>query len=178
MINTGQHKRKYSLAKWEVLCHPKSQGGVGIQNLDTQNKCLLSKWLFKFLNEDGMWQELLRKRYIKNKTNHWIRIFWKSLMNVKYSFLELGLFKIKDGSQTWFWSDTWLGNKPLKDKFPSLFNIVRRKDDSVAQVLGSTPFNISFRPNLVGANLLAWHRIIASVQDLNVVDQKDVFVWG
>ena len=63
-------------------------------------------------------------------------------MNVKDSFLELGSFKIKDGSQTRFWSDTWLGNKPLKDKFPSLFNIVRRKDDSVAQVLGSTPFNI------------------------------------
>ena len=65
-------------------------------------------------------------------------------MNVKDFFLELGSFKIKDGSQTRFLSDTWLENKPLKDKFPSLFNIVWRKDDSVAQVLGSTPFNISF----------------------------------
>jgi len=45
-------------------------------------------------------------------------------------------------------------------------------------VLGSTPFNISFRRNLVGANLLAWHRIVASVQDLHLVDQKDAFVWG
>ena len=59
-----QHKRKYRLAKWEILCQPKGQGGLGIHNLDLQNKCLLSKWLFKLLNEDGMWQELLRNKYI------------------------------------------------------------------------------------------------------------------
>jgi hypothetical protein len=38
-----QHKRKYRLAKWEILCQPKIQGGLGIQNLDIQNKCSLSK---------------------------------------------------------------------------------------------------------------------------------------
>ena len=63
-----QHKRKCRLVKWEVMCQPKDQGGLGIQNLQIQNKCLLSKWLFKLLNEDGLWQELLRNKYIKNKT--------------------------------------------------------------------------------------------------------------
>ena len=63
-----QDKRKYRLVKWEILCQPKIQGGLGIQNLDIQNKCLLSKWLFKLLNEDGLWQELLRNKYIKDKT--------------------------------------------------------------------------------------------------------------
>ena len=52
-----QHKRKYRLAKWEVMCQPKDQGGLGIHNLEIQNKCLLSKWLFKLLNEEGLWQE-------------------------------------------------------------------------------------------------------------------------
>jgi hypothetical protein len=28
------------------------QGGLGIQNIKIQNKCLLSKWLFKLINED------------------------------------------------------------------------------------------------------------------------------
>jgi hypothetical protein len=71
-----------------------------------------------------------------------------------------------------------LGDKPLKDKFPSLFNIVRSKQDSVAQVLRSVPFNISFRRNLVGVNLRAWHRIVASVQDINLSEQRDIFVWS
>jgi hypothetical protein len=25
-------------------------------NLETQNKCLLGKWVYKLLNEDGLWQ--------------------------------------------------------------------------------------------------------------------------
>jgi hypothetical protein len=59
--------------------------------------------------------------------------FWKSLMNVKDTFFELGRFVIKDGSQTRFWLDTWLGNKPLKDKFTSLFNIVRKNKTQLQQ---------------------------------------------
>jgi hypothetical protein len=56
------HKKKYRLIKWEILCLPKEQGGLGITNLDVQNRCLLSKWLYKLINEDGVWQELLRKK--------------------------------------------------------------------------------------------------------------------
>jgi len=51
---SDHHKRKYRLAKWEIMCQPKIQGGLGIHNLDLQNKCLMSKCLFKLLNEDGM----------------------------------------------------------------------------------------------------------------------------
>ena len=178
-----QHKRKYRLAKWEILCQPKLQGGLGIHNLELQNKCLLSKWLFKLLNEDGLWQELLRNKYLKDKTlggctkrptySH----FWKGLMNVKDTFMSFGSFKVKDGSHTRFWMDTWLGSQPLKDKFPALFNIVRRKQDSVAKVLASVPLNISFRRNLAGRNLRDWHRIVASLQDVNLQEERDVFIW-
>ena len=41
---------------------------LGITNLDAQNVCLLSKWLFKLLNEDGTWQQLLRRKNLKNTT--------------------------------------------------------------------------------------------------------------
>jgi hypothetical protein len=64
-----------------------------------------------------------------------------------------GLFKVKDGSQTRFWIDNWLENKPLKDRFPALFNIGRRKQDSVQQVLSSSPFNVSFLRKLSGCEL-------------------------
>jgi hypothetical protein len=38
-----EHKKKYRLTKWNILCQPKEQGGLEIQNLDLQNKYLLSK---------------------------------------------------------------------------------------------------------------------------------------
>jgi hypothetical protein len=63
-----EHKKKYRLAKWSILHKPKSIGGLGILDLDMQNKCLLSKWIFKLLNEEGLWQQILRRKYLKNKT--------------------------------------------------------------------------------------------------------------
>ncbi|WVZ84119.1 hypothetical protein U9M48_031180 [Paspalum notatum var. saurae] len=53
--HNDNHKKKYRLIKWPMVCQPKQQGGLGVQNLDIQNKCLLSKWLFKLCNEDNIW---------------------------------------------------------------------------------------------------------------------------
>jgi hypothetical protein len=39
-----------------------------IDLLKVKNKCLLSKWLFKLLNEEGVWQELLRNKYLHSKS--------------------------------------------------------------------------------------------------------------
>ena len=92
--------------------------------------CLLSKWVFKLCNEEGIWQELLLNKYLKDKTLGQVNkkpgdsYFWTSLMGVNDNFLSLGRFLLKDGSQIRFWEDIWLGNHTLKSQFPSLFNIV------------------------------------------------------
>jgi hypothetical protein len=62
------HKKKYRLAKWSILCQPKDQDGVGIMNIAVQNECLLSKWLYKLINEEGLWQDLLRNKYMQHKS--------------------------------------------------------------------------------------------------------------
>jgi hypothetical protein len=50
--------------KWDQICLPKEQGGLGIKNLATFNKALLAKWKWRFLTESGaVWAELLRFRY-------------------------------------------------------------------------------------------------------------------
>jgi hypothetical protein len=46
----------------------------------------------------------------------------------------------------------------------------------VAQILSSSPLNISFRRNLGGTNLRDWHGIVASLQDVNLHEESDVFV--
>ena len=47
-----EHKRKYRLAKWDILCQPKEQGGLGIHNLELKNTALLNKWLYRLLKID------------------------------------------------------------------------------------------------------------------------------
>jgi hypothetical protein len=85
-------KKKYILFKWNIVCRPKDQGGLGIEVLELKNMCLLSKWLFKLLQEEGVWQQLLHNKYIKNKTLAQVEVkptdspFWKGLMRVKPEF--------------------------------------------------------------------------------------------
>jgi hypothetical protein len=63
----NDNKRKYRLVKWDILCQPKDQGGLGILELNTMNTALLSKWMYKLLTSDGMWQQLLRNKYVGSK---------------------------------------------------------------------------------------------------------------
>ena len=71
--------------------------------------------------------------------------FWKNLMGVKEQFLDLGKFKLVSGNQIRFLEDKWLGNHKLSAQYPILFNIVRHKHATVAEVLNATPLNVSFR---------------------------------
>jgi hypothetical protein len=72
-------------------------------------------------------------------------------MKAKDHFLE-STFNIHNGEQIRFWEDKWLGNFTLKEQYPSLYNIARKKHISVAHVFRSAPLNVVFRRALVGTN--------------------------
>ncbi|WVZ90587.1 hypothetical protein U9M48_036874, partial [Paspalum notatum var. saurae] len=153
------HKKKYRLTKWDILCLLKDQGGMGIRNLEVQNVCLLSKWLFKLINEEGIWQIILKRKYLRGKTIGEVQWkprdshFWSGLTKVKGRFLQLSSFILHDGSQIRYWEDRWFGHLPLKIQYPSLYNIARKKNVTVLSVFSSIPLNISFRRALIGEKL-------------------------
>jgi len=130
---SDEHKKKYRLAKWDILCQPKEQGGLAIHNLELKNIALLSKWLYRLLTTKGTWQHIIKNKYLGSKPivqaqwksgdSH----FWASLMKVKNDFLKFGSFTIKDGPQIRFWEDVWLGNRSLREQYPQLYNITRKK---------------------------------------------------
>jgi hypothetical protein len=177
------HKKKYRLVKWNIICQPKDQGGLGVKNLGVQNQCLLSKWLFKLINEEGMWQTMLKRKYLKGLPIGAVgrkpgdSQFWSGLMKVKHKFLDFIRFKVNNGTNTRFWEDRWVGNFKLKDRFPSLYNLTRKKGSSVADVFRSVPLNVSFRRGLTGANLEAWFRLVSLVLVVQVNSAKDVGEW-
>jgi len=148
-------------------------------NLETQNVCLLSKWLYKLINEDGVWQELLRKKYLKNKTISEVKwkpgdsYFLSGLMKVKDRFCHLSTFNLYNGTHIRFWEDRWFRNSTLKEQYPSLYNICRKKHISIASVFSSTPLNISFRRALVGENRLKWNELVMRIAFVQLDDQRD-----
>jgi hypothetical protein len=56
------------MGKWNIICRPKDQEGLEIEVLSIKNRCLFSKWLFKLLSVEGVWQELLFNKYLGDKT--------------------------------------------------------------------------------------------------------------
>jgi hypothetical protein len=91
----------HRLVKWSVVCTPKDQGGLGIHDLQVKNTALLGKWLFKLLTKNGMWQTLLKRKYVgsnalsqvswKQGDSH----FWVGLMATKSKFSYLDNFQLK-----------------------------------------------------------------------------------
>jgi hypothetical protein len=45
-LQSDGHNRKYRLARYNIICQPKYQRGLGVEVLEIKNKCLLSKLLF------------------------------------------------------------------------------------------------------------------------------------
>ncbi|MCI07485.1 LINE-1 reverse transcriptase like, partial [Trifolium medium] len=57
----GVEDKKLCWVKWDQICLPKEQGGLGVKNLELFNLALLSKWKWRFLADgDAVWADLLR----------------------------------------------------------------------------------------------------------------------
>jgi hypothetical protein len=157
-LDTDGHKQKYGLGRWNIICRPKDQGGLGIEVLDIKNQCLLRRWLFKLLNEEGVWQEFLQNKYLHSKSLIEVSVkpnfspFWKGLMKAKDDFFTRGSITVGNGEGTWPWEGTWLGNKSLGHKYPSMYS----KQVSVANVLSRNPLNISLRRTFSNQRWRIW----------------------
>ena len=98
-----------------------------------------------------------------------------SVRNIFGSRKRNGSQIIKDGSQIRFWEDGWLGHRPLRDQYPSLYNIARRKQDTVAQVLATNPPDIPWRRDLIGNKLVMWNNFLPRIANIVLNHNEDEF---
>jgi hypothetical protein len=136
------------------------------------------------MNEHGIRQDLLRRKYMQDKAIGQIRRkledsqFWSDIMSVKELFLRFGTFQLNTRANIRFWEDIWVGNRPSNDQFAHLYRIVKHKHDTVATVFSMVPLNISFRRSLRGDTLQSWYELVAKVADVRLNDREDKFRWG
>ena len=85
-------------------------------DLEKMNVSLLMKWWWKLESHDGLWQQIVRAKYLRNKsvTDVKTRVndspCWKGIMKVRDIYLAGRGIKLKNGPITSFWKD------PLVDK--------------------------------------------------------------
>ena len=85
----GSLKKKYHLVKWLRICQLKKAGGLGVKDLRKMNISLLCKWWWKLEHEQGLWQDIVKKKYLKKSCLSLLKkspknsLVWNQLILVK-----------------------------------------------------------------------------------------------
>ena len=115
------------MVKWTRVCRSKNKGGLGFKILRKQNICLLAKWWWKLENRSGMWQTIVKAKYMRNKTVNSIKCrasdspVWRALLKVKDFYLLGRKVSLGSGNLVRFWKDVWLDNcSVMSGVFPQI----------------------------------------------------------
>ncbi len=151
---------RHHLVRWDNVCSPFANGGLGIRKLVDFNRALLGKWLWRFgLEETRLWRRVLVARHgvvAGGWCTHLVRGshgcgVWKSIMMGWDSFAKHVSFKVGIGSQIRLWHDRWCEDCPLKEVYPFLFDVASNREAIVADVLtrqdGGGEWNVTFIRN-------------------------------
>ncbi|KAJ9704079.1 hypothetical protein PVL29_005387 [Vitis rotundifolia] len=153
----GRLERKVHLINWEVVCTQKVKGGLGIRKIETLNKALLGKWIWRFASERNiLWKKVIGMKYGKEgfgwRTNETQGTFgvgvWKEILKEANWCWDNMMFKVGKGTQVSFWTDHWCGNATLSHIFPQLFALAVQRNATVKDVwdssLGQGGWNLIF----------------------------------
>ena len=70
-----------------------------------------------------------------------------------------------------------LHNRSLRDQYPELYNIVRKKQDT-ADVLSTQIPNLSWCRNLFGNKLVMWNNLASRLASVRLNQDRDGFKWN
>jgi hypothetical protein len=102
---------------WPVVCLPKQLGGLGVSDLRRVGVALRVRWV---------WQDRRAGRRVETSDRSVLALFHNATR-----------FSVGNGESTYFWSDRWLGDTPLKLRAPHVFAAVkpRKRKVPVAEAL-------------------------------------------
>jgi hypothetical protein len=63
-------------------------------------------------------------------------------------------------------------------KYPTLYNIVRRKSDTIALVMAISPPDVTFRRDLIGPRLVAWNALLQHLDSIQLSAKPNEFCWN
>ena len=173
-----------------MVCSEKRQGGLGPRKITLLNKGLLGKWIWRFASEnDCTWKNLINTKYgleglgwySKDTRGPFGVGLWKEIMKESSWVKENGRFIVGNDTRIRFWLDLWCGTTPLRRSYPTLFDLVVNKVETVADVWDQTMGNGSYKLNLY-RDFNDWEIVLAvdllnSLQKERVSHEPDKISW-
>ncbi|KAL6526559.1 hypothetical protein OROGR_015649 [Orobanche gracilis] len=111
-------ERKVHWVKWNSLCSPKSEGGMGFRSFKAFNDALLAKQGWRLSScPDALMTKCLKAKYFPR--SHFIHASvgyvpsytWRSIQQASWVIKKGSYWRIGDGSNVRIWCDNWLPNQ-------------------------------------------------------------------
>jgi hypothetical protein len=189
-------RKRVNWVKWDDVCKPKHLGGLGVRDLRVVNISLLAKWRWRLISGgNALWIDVIKSKYgeqvigkleWEDRYKPWFSsLWWKDLSSIG-SNLDTNWFgrsvkrNLGNGASTSFWLDTWVGNSPLKDRFPRLFSISNQKEALVADLWGGSGagrWNFSWRRAPFAWEEPLLEEFMAAIQSIGLSDHQDYWSW-
>ena len=109
-------KRKISLCNWDLVCRPKTCGGLGLRYASCINLAFMAKIGWGLItNLDDLWVWVLRSKYrCGNDLIPQVRKgsdssnLWKGICQAWNIVENNVIWRLGDGPRVKFWADRWL----------------------------------------------------------------------
>ena len=136
-------KKNINLIKWSSVRSPTSRGGLSINNVESTNFALLSKWIWRFFEEKNpLWKRIIIAKYeqtylgelpTKSKYSS-SKALWMSIIKSVGWVLPQIKWSIRRGDTLSFWHSKWHDLSPFSQTNPRLFPLSSRKENSIANM--------------------------------------------
>ncbi|XP_071719040.1 uncharacterized protein [Rutidosis leptorrhynchoides] len=118
----GDMKRGKAKVKWDDVCHPKNEGGLGIKRLKGWNVALMASHVWRILsNKQSLWVRWIHSYRIMDQ-NFWeVAIApdaswsWRKILQIRDIIGNHFIHVIQNGRNTSAWTDIWASHSRLKD---------------------------------------------------------------
>jgi hypothetical protein len=115
---------------------------LGVRRIKEFNLALLGKWCWRLLVEkESLWYRVLVARYGMRDGQVCAggrdsSVWWRNVSTLRWEGWFHGNVSrvLGDGRNTLFWTDVWIGEVTLRDRFSRLYDLSLRKGESVASM--------------------------------------------
>ena len=174
-------KRGIHLAKWEKLCLPREEGGIGFRMIHEFNLDLLAKQLWRLVQYlDSLVARVLRGRcYIMSSplrvnSVSSLSYVWTSISAAR-KLLLLGIIqKIHSGYEVKVWEDPWIPTTPARSPRP--IAPILHPNIRVSNLINqeSNEWNVGLLEDYVSPADISFIRSLA----ISSTHRRDKFCWN
>eukprot|EP00253_Pinus_taeda_P028735 PITA_28735 len=134
---SSETNRKWALVKWDKICKPKIQGGIGLRDPETSNTIMNAKIWWQWVTTQGkLWAKIWRAKYANNRPQEELirftpvdkgSLIWNAAKQHYQLIQKHSFWEIRNGCMARFWNDAWNQMPSLSSVFPPEANQIRQE---------------------------------------------------